>query len=333
MRIAVIGATGALGREIVAALAESAGELELESTPPVLLATPRSAGETFPWLEDEDLAVEETSEENLRGTEVAVVAVPPAEATAVLATLRSMGIAAADATPASRSTAPLFLDSAPPQGLGALPVLALPGAEALQLARILLALRPLGPKSVRTAVFRAASGAGHSGVSELAESTGKLLNGQEPEAPRFPHRLAFNAIPQVGAFQGASTEAEAQLSSELSRLVGAELRVGATVAWAPWFYAHLQVGSVALASRPDLERARELLRAAPGLKLVDDPAEGVYPMPSLATGDDAVLVGRLREDGADENAIAFVSAMDNVRACAQHSVAALAAVARARAAH
>lgn len=336
MRIGVIGATGALGREIVAALAESADEPELSRNPPVLFATAKSVGETFPWVADEELVVEELNAENLRGLEVALVAVPEGASADVHKLLRPLGIVAIDASRAHRRTAPLFGEGLAAQRLGDATVVALPGAESLMVARTLAPLAEFEPLSVRAEVLRAASGAGSLGVQELAESTTRLLNGQEPEAPGFPHRLAFNVIPQAGAFAEAATEAENDFDAELARLLdrdGTSLRSAATVSWAPWFYGHFATVTVSFAQAVSVDAVRDRLRSVPGVKVLDDTASGIYPMPSLATGDEAALVGRLRSDPLDEKGIRFVVAMDNVRASALNAVAALRAVARARGAH
>lgn len=333
MRVGLIGATGALGQELLAALGEAADEPELRLEPPVLLASNRTANEAFPWGSDEELPVEAFERDAVRGLDAAIVATPPDVATTVVSTLRELGIPAIDASRAHRSSAPLYFTATQTTALASAPVVALPGPDSLQLARVLAALAPLGPRWARATVLRAASGAGRKGVTELAESTGKLLNGQEPESPLLGHRLAFNAVPQAGAFTGEWTEAELDLAREVPALTGLDARVSATVMWAPWFYAHLQSVQIGFAQGVSLAAVRARLEGASGVKLVDAPAESVYPMPSIATGDEAVLVGRLRVDTIDSSVIDFVSAMDNVRAMAVHAVDALRALARARAAH
>lgn len=331
MRIAVVGATGALGKEVLTVLAEEAAAPEwggLEA--PVVFASKTSAGETFPWVEDEEVEIETFDAEAVRGVELAVLAVPETVAKETAAVLRAQGIGVVDASRASRELAGPWLSGRLPAGASAV---SLPSAEALMLARPLTALSPLQPRWVRATVLKAASGAGEAGVSDLAESAAKLLNGVEPEAPRLAHRLAFNVIPQAGAFTAADAEDERDLCQQLPALVGKELRVAATVGYGPWFYGHFADVTVGLASPAQVEEARRLLRDAQGVKVVDDPSQAVYPMPSLATGDEDTLVGRLRADPIDERAIRFVVACDNVRSSAVHAVAALKALALVRRAH
>lgn len=331
MRIAVVGATGALGKEVLTVLAEEAQAPEWGGLDaPVILATKASAGEVFPWVDDEEVEVEAFDAEAVRGVDLAVLAVPEAVAREAAAVLRSQGAGVVDASRASRAQAAPWLTGRLPAGAS---VVSLPSAEALMLARALAALSPLKPQWVRAAVLKAASGAGEAGVSDLAESAAKLLNGVEPEAPRLSHRLAFNVIPQAGAFVGADAEDEISLSEQLPALLGTGLKVATTVGYGPWFYGHFADVTVGFESASKADEAQRLLREAAGVKLVDDPSQAVYPMPSLATGDEDVLVGRVRADPVDARALRFVVACDNVRSSAVHAVAALKALALVRRAH
>ncbi len=333
LRIGLVGAAGALGQELLASLAELAREEELTLAPPALLGSARTAGETFGWLEEDDeLVVEAFSAESARGLAYALVAVPEAAAAEVCAVLRRQGVAVIDASRAHRATAPLFFD-ARPTAVGAAPLVSLPSAEALLVARITHALEPLGAAWIRGDLLVPASAAGQAGVAELADSTGRLLNGQEPETPRLPHRLAFNLVPQFGPFTGADTRAELDVAAELPQLLGRAMPAALTVGLGPWFYGHFASLTVGLGRAASVEEVRKALERAPGLKLLDDPAEHIYPMPSLATGDDAVHVGRLRPDPIDPHAVRLVAAMDGVRATAALAASALTAFVRSREAH
>ena len=235
---------------------------------------------------------------------------------------------------ASRATAPLFFDEATkPVNLAGAPLVALPSPESLAIARVLVALAPFEPRGVRATVLKAASGGGQAGVNNLAEGTGRLLNGQEPGNPLHGHRLAFNLIPQAGAFVGADTQSELNLASNLPKLLGHPIATTATVGWGPWFFGDFFSLSLQLASPVDAESIRGRLSDRPHLKVVDEVASLIYPMPSLATGDDAVLVGRLRPDPLDRQGFQLVAVMDGARASAAHAVEAFWAVTRARRAH
>ncbi|MFM2152982.1 MAG: hypothetical protein RL199_1417 [Pseudomonadota bacterium] len=334
VRIGLVGVTGALGRELLATLAEVAREEVVDLAPPVLLATSRSAGETFGWLdEDDELVVEAFSAEAVRGLSYAIVAVPEAASAEVCATLARQGVAVVDASRAHRSRAPLFFEARAP-ALGGVSLVSLPSSEALLLARIVQALEPFAPAWVRGELLAPASAAGQAGVSELAEATGRLLNGNEPETPKLPHRLAFNVIPQLGPFTGERTQAELDAARELPLLTGRTgLPAALTVGLGPWFYGHHATVTVGLGRPVALDELRAAFHAAERVKVLDTQEENVYPMPSLATGDEAVLVGRLRVDPIDPHAVQLVAAMDGVRGAAVLAADALAALVRARESH
>lgn len=332
MRIAVIGATGALGQELVVELADGIGSGRFAVEAPLLFATSRSAGEVFPWIDDEELLVEAYSAELLRGLDAVILATPETAAKELAPRLRELGITVLDASRAHRGTAPQFF-AGRPGALAGQTLVALPSAEALLLARVLEPLGELNPAWVRATILKAASGAGQAGVTDLAEATGKLLNGQEPETPTLPHRLAFNVIPQMGAFEGSEAQGESDLARDLPELLGRPIGVASTLAWAPWFFGHFATLTIGFDRPVAVDAVRDALTGKPSVKVIDMPGEAVYPMPSLATGDEAVLVGRLRADPLDPKAIQLVAAMDNVRASAAHTLDALEAVLRARTAH
>lgn len=332
MQIAVVGATGALGQEVLGALAEEANAPEWGGAlePPLVFASKASAGQAVPWGEDEELEVEVLGANNVQGISLAILATPEAASRDAAALLRARGVALVDASRAHRGQAPLWL-------AGTLPaestLVSLPSAEGLMLGRTLAALSSLRPKWVRATVLKAASGAGEGGVVELAESTAKLLNGLEPDAPKLGHRLAFNVIPQAGAFTHGVSADEGALEQELRAYAGDGLGASTTIAFGPWFYGHFADVTMGLGERSSVEAVRQLFAKARGVKLLDDTQENVYPMPSLATGDESVLVGRLRPDPIDPTAFRFVLAMDNVRAVAVQGVEALKRLAALRQAH
>jgi aspartate-semialdehyde dehydrogenase len=160
------------------------------------------------------------------------------------------------------------------------------------------------------------SGAGRSGVAELEREARDLLALREPDpAARFPHRIAFNLVPQVGAFvPGGATDEEEGAVREARRLLGDDaLRVSATAVRVPVFYGHAAALNVTTREKLGAAEARELLRRAAGVKVVDDPAQGIYPMPMLAANEDAVLVGRIRDDPSQERGLDLFAVVENTR--------------------
>ena len=142
-----------------------------------------------------------------------------------------------------------------------------------------------------------------------------LLNGEEPDPSDLSHRMGFNVVPHVGEFlPSGSTSEEEAVGAELRRLLGApSLAATTTAVRVPVFYAHSLVVNLRTERPLSADAARALLRAAPDVKVLDAPAERVYPMPMLAVNDDAVLVGRVRADPSQPNGLDLVVVADNLR--------------------
>lgn len=327
LRLHVIGAASAAADELCRAL---------EATPELFDA----AGSHFSDVDCEGEKLEVAGEERW------LAVVDPAKLPAVDVVVLLPGEASSRAQPAARASARLVLDAAGLSfGDAAVPLvlpgvnedeldeapasrtLALPAAETALLAPTLLALEAqAGLQSVTVTSLVPASFAGLPGIEQLSQETRALLSGRELQARRFPHRLAFNAIPQVGPVgPTGETTTEARLSRELARLLGRAVPIEVTALLVPIFYGQLHVVRV-VTSRPlALEAARTLLRGVEGAKLLDVPAEGVYPMPMLATGDEETLLGRVR---VGPSSLTFVLAGDDLRAGLARPMAALLAFAR-----
>jgi aspartate-semialdehyde dehydrogenase len=202
-------------------------------------------------------------------------------------------------------------------GFRARGIVASPSSSATALSLALAPLRDAaGLRRVVVATYQSASGLGQGGVEELERQARDLLNLREPDPPaRFPHRLAFNVIPQVGAFvEGGATEEEAKLVREARKILGEPgLAVAATAVRVPVFFGHCAAVNVATLRPLGAAGARAALARAPGVKVVDDPAQRVYPMPMLVGSEDAVLVGRLRDDPSQEHGLDLFLAIENTR--------------------
>lgn len=179
-------------------------------------------------------------------------------------------------------------------------VVALPSPAAAQLAAVLL---PVDARAVLTSVqvvsLESAAAAGSPALAELSRQTVDLLSGREPEREVLPQRLAFNLIPMIGASgsDGTSTQ-ERRTLVEVERLLGRTWESSSiTSIWAPVFHGSTQVVTVETERPLGADGARELFSSEEGLKVLDDPALGVFPMPMLAVGDGAVHVGRIQGAG------------------------------------
>jgi len=195
-------------------------------------------------------------------------------------------------------------------------IVANPNCSTIQMV---LALKPIHDAATLLRVvvssYQAVSGRGRKGIAELEKQTSDLMSGREVESQAFPHRIAFNVVPQVDDFaDNGYTKEELTLVHETRKILGVpDLRVSATAVRVPVFFAHSQAVNITTEKKISAEAARELLRKAPGIKVLDDPKAGVYPMPMLAAGDDAVHVGRLREDLSQMNGLDLFVVADNLR--------------------
>jgi len=173
------------------------------------------------------------------------------------------------------------------------------------------ALEPLrqtfGLEEADLTVLLGASSAGAQGLKVLEQQTAALLNSRDPEVSVFPHRLAFNLVPAVGAFERGRFGEERALETEVQRVLGPALSVSAIAVQAPIFHGVFSVIRARLGRETSEPAAREVLKAGSGLKLLDAPSENIYPMPMLSAADDAVHVGRIRAAGRK---LTFVASAD-----------------------
>jgi aspartate-semialdehyde dehydrogenase len=298
VKLALVGAGGVVGREVLGALLAAgveAGQL-------TLLGSERSAGEEVEYGE-ETLALEPLEEGAFRGQHVVILATPAEASRKLAAGAQAAGAWVVDVSAAFRAEpgVPLVLpgvnDAALDAGFKGR-IVSVPSAVSTALALLCTPLLPLGLQRVHVTALLGASSAGMAGVRELEQHTAALLSGRDSEPGRFPHRLALNFIPQVGAFvaETGDTEEERSWYGELLRLwgdKGAAVRVTGTAVQVPTFFGHGL--SVLLEGRGlDVDGVRGALKGSGALKLLDEPGERVYPMPMLVTADEAVHVGRLR---------------------------------------
>lgn len=319
--LTIAGATGLAGRAALALLPET----DLDPSELRLVASERSKDERLEYEED-DLPVRPLSAAAFRGADVALFFLPPAVAREWAPRAWAEGCAVVDASSAFHADpeVPLVGRGARPEaveGYTARGLASIATGPAAALAPVLAPFaREAGLERVFATVLAPAAGAGTAGIVQLETEAGDLLNGRDPEpGEAIPHRLAYNVVPQAGLFLAdGRTDEEAAVETALRRLLGnPSLRVNATTVRVPVFYGLTVVARLELARALSTDAARTALRGAPGVKLVDDPASRVYPMPMLSMNDDAVLAGRVRADEASRS-VDLVLTADDLR----HGVAA-----------
>jgi aspartate-semialdehyde dehydrogenase len=186
--------------------------------------------------------------------------------------------------------------------------------------QMVVALKPLfdeaGIERLVVSTYQAVSGTGKGAVDELLGQAGAVLGDGSPVAAVYPHQIAFNALPQAGSFADGDdhTDEERKLINETRKILGDhEIKVSATCVRVPVVTGHSEAVNVETRERLSPERARELLEAAPGVTVIDDPAAARYPMAIEAAGRDDVFVGRIRRDPGNERAIDLWVVSDNLR--------------------
>jgi aspartate-semialdehyde dehydrogenase len=295
MRVGVIGATGAVGKELVEVLAKR----RFPVTELRLFASTRSAGtrQKTPFGE---VTVEAYGLEAARGLDLALLAVSGDFAKAHARPLAEAGVAVVDNSSAFRleQDVPLVVPEVNAAAIGNHRLIANPNCTT---AILVVALEPLrqafGLKRVIVSTYQAASGAGAEGMAELERETRRvLLEGGPAGHEVFAHPLAFNVIPQIDSFQpNAYTREEMKVAWESRKIMGLpELLISCTAVRIPTFRVHAEAVTIETERPVTPEAARAVLAKAAGVKVVDDPAAQLYPMPITATGQDDVEAGRIR---------------------------------------
>ncbi len=326
MRVAVIGATGAVGREMLRILEERRFPVD-ELVP---LASARSVGSLVGFAGEEH-AVGELTVGAARGVDVAFVSAGATTSRAFLPEIAAGGAVCIDNSSAFRMdpAVPLSVPAVNPEALGGWPH---PGIIAVPNCTTITAVLALGPlhraarcTSLVISSYQAVSGAGWKGTRELAEQVDKLGGdieslahpdpGALPRGDVFAKPIAFNVVAKVGEFEADGfTSEETKMMAEPRKILSApDMRVVATSVRVPVVTGHA-VSMLAEFSRTiTVEEARRLLSSAPGVRLMDDPGAGVFPSPLDAAGGDDALVGRIRQVPGRDDALALFSCADNLR--------------------
>ena len=312
--VAVAGATGAVGREMLAVLEQR----RFPASRVVALASARSAGKTIPFGGGE-LVVEEMTEASFQGVDVALFSAGASISKQFREAVTSAGCVMIDNSSAFRMDAdvPLVVPEVNPRDLSwHSGVIANPNCSTIQMVVVLDVLRTLAPiKRVVVATYQAASGAGQAAMDELYAQTGDFLAGRQLVPQAFAHRIAFNCIPQIDIFlEDGSTKEEWKMVVETQKIMGEpELAVAATCVRVPVLRCHSESVNVEFTAPVAVEAARAALAVAPGVTLLDDPAAREYPMPGLLEGTDDCYVGRLRADTSVAHGLQLWIVADQLR--------------------
>jgi aspartate-semialdehyde dehydrogenase len=312
-RIAVVGATGAVGPVVLEVLHERG----FPAAEVAAFASARSAGSRVRFA-GEELEVRELTPDALEGFDLALFSAGGSTSLRYAPEAVARGCVVVDKSSAFRMDAgvPLVVPEVNPEAAeGHRGIVANPNCSTIQLVA---ALKPLhdaaGLTHVTVATYQAVSGSGTRAVEELRRQSQSVLDGEQPTASVYPHPIAFNVLPHCDAFEGASTIEETKLVRETHKILGdTGIAISATCVRVPVWRGHSEAVWVETREPLGAERARELLARAPGVRVVDDPATGAYPLPSQAVGTDDVLVGRIRDDSSRRNGLSLWVVADNLR--------------------
>lgn len=312
--VAVLGATGAVGQEMIKILQERnfpVGKL-------VPLASARSAGKTLRFRE-EDVVIQEAREEAFQGVDIVLGAAESDVARKFAPAIVKAGAVFVDNSSAFRLNpeVPLIVPEVNPEDAkNHKGILSNPNCSTIITVTAVNALNSIAPIRTMTAsTYQAVSGAGAGGPVELMNQVRALGHGQSCEPKVFSHQIAFNLIPQIGGeeFAGYTSE-EMKMQNEGRKIMHLpELKVSCTCVRVPVVRSHSISVSCHFDVPVTVEQARQAIAAAPGCRLVDDLAKKEYPMPLDTSDQDLVYVGRIRPDLTDDNGICLWCCGDQVR--------------------
>jgi aspartate-semialdehyde dehydrogenase len=314
-RVGVLGATGLVGTTILELLAER----DFPVTEVVPFASSRSAGKQLEW-NGATIVCRELSEDSIQGLDLVLSSAGGSVSAEWTPRLVAAGATVVDNTSHWRmhDDVPLVVSEVNPEALeGHSGIVANPNCSTMQMV---VALKPLfdeaGIERLVISTYQAVSGTGKAAIDELREQSRAVLAGEEPVASIYPHPIAFNALAQAGSFPAGDdhTDEERKLINETRKILGdQEIRISATCVRVPVVTGHSEAVNVETREPLSPERARELLTAAPGVTVVDDPAAARFPMAIEAAGKDGVFVGRIRRDPGNERALDLFVVADNLR--------------------
>ncbi|AKC66040.1 aspartate-semialdehyde dehydrogenase [Bacillus altitudinis MN12] len=298
LHVAVVGATGAVGQQMLKTLADRDFEMDTLT----LLSSKRSAG-TKVTFRGQEYTVQEATPESFEGVNIALFSAGGNVSKALAPEAVKRGAIVVDNTSAFRmdENTPLVVPEVNEKDLhDHQGIIANPNCSTIQMVAALEPLRQAyGMKKVIVSTYQAVSGAGHEAIDELYSQSQAILNKEDVKPEVMPYQIAFNAIPQIDKFQdNGYTFEEMKMINETKKIMHLpELEVAATCVRLPIETGHSESVYVELESNDaTVDDIKSILKDAPGITLQDDPSQQIYPMPADAVGKNDVFVGRIRKD-------------------------------------
>ncbi len=315
MKIAIVGASGAVGQEFLAILENHPIPIEELR----LFGSKRSAGSTYRFRGQDIVVRELQHNDDFKDIDVALCSAGASTSKEYAETITKHGAFMIDNSSAFRmeDDIPLVVPEVNGEDAFNAPrrIIANPNCTTIQMVVALGTIERLSHiQRVHVATYQSASGAGATGMQELADQQKAIATGGEPKIEKFAYQLAYNLIPHIDVFQENDyTKEEMKMFHETRKIMHSDIRTSATCVRVPVMRAHSEAIWVETEEPLTVEAVREAFASAPGIVLFDEPAKKEYPMPLFAQGTDPVYVGRIRKDLANENGITFWCVADQIR--------------------
>ena len=315
MVIAIVGASGAVGQELLAVLAQRqfpVSELRL-------FGSERSAGKKYEFCGREYEVQLLQHGDAFRGVDIAFTSAGASVSRMYAEDITRYGAVMIDNSSAFRmdDDVPLVVPEVNAADALRRPrnIIANPNCTTIQMVVALQAIERLSHiRRVHVATYQAASGAGAQAMKELENQYRQVMNGDEVTVEKFAYQLAYNLIPHIDSFtENGYTKEEMKMFNETRKIMHSDVRVSATCVRVPSLRAHSESVWIVTERPVSVAEARKAFAAAPGCVLMDEPEKKIYPMPLFLSGKDEVFIGRIRKDLTDENGLSFWCVSDQIR--------------------
>jgi len=316
MNIAVAGATGAVGNQMIRCLEE----MDFPINSVAFLASSRSVGRQLRFKGDL-IDVKELKEDSFKGFDIALFSAGGGTSEKFAPFAARDGCVVVDNSSAWRMDpqVPLVVPEVNPHAIAqhtAKGIIANPNCSTIQMV---VALHPIhkkyGIKRIVVSTYQAVSGTGKKAIDELFDQTRAMINFLDYEKRVYPHRIAFNCLPHIDTFlDNGYTKEEMKMVNETRKIMEDDsIAVTATTVRVPVFFGHSESVNIETHEPISVEDVRALLENAPGVRVMDDPGKNLYPLATDAAGQDLTLVGRIRQDESIPNGINMWIVADNIR--------------------
>ena len=316
MRIAIVGASGAVGQEFLTILNE---RVDFPIDELLLFGSERSAGTKYMFRGKEVEVKLLQHNDDFKGVDIALTSAGASTSKEYWQTITKHGALMIDNSSAFRmdEDVPLVVPEVNAEDALNTPrnIIANPNCTTIQMVVALNVIEKLSHiETVHVATYQSASGGGAQAMAELKHQYEQIVAGEEPTVKKFAHQLAYNVIPHIDVFtENDYTKEEMKMFNETRKIMHSDIRVAATCVRVPVMRAHSESIWLRTERKVSAEEARAAFAKAEGVVLVDEPAENKYPMPLFIAGKDPVYVGRVREDVSDERGLTFWCVADQIK--------------------